>query len=158
MSVPQKSSFLNFCSELFSLLLNSSDQHSKSLLLFLFHGTELRVVLSSTEGFGTEFREFASIFVPRNEISSCFLFPEGFRMEYREFASIFVPWNGISSCFLFPEGFKIKFESFLFWNFIGITICSVFFVFRGMTFFVGNSQPYQQQQYNVVVFTYSRSP
>jgi len=28
------------------------------LLLFLLHGTEFRVVFSSTEGFGTEFRDF----------------------------------------------------------------------------------------------------
>jgi hypothetical protein len=28
------------------------------LLLFLFHGTEFRVIFSSAEGFGTEFRDF----------------------------------------------------------------------------------------------------
>jgi hypothetical protein len=32
--------------------------HSESLLLFLFHGTEFRDVFSSAEGFGTEFRDF----------------------------------------------------------------------------------------------------
>jgi hypothetical protein len=41
---------------------------------FFLHGKEFRVVVSSTEWFGTEFREFASIFVPRNGIPSCFLF------------------------------------------------------------------------------------
>ncbi len=32
--------------------------HSESLLLFMFHGTEFRDVFSSAEGFGTEFRDF----------------------------------------------------------------------------------------------------
>ncbi len=32
--------------------------HSESLLLFLFHGTEFRDVFSSAEGFGREFRDF----------------------------------------------------------------------------------------------------
>ncbi len=32
--------------------------HSESLLLFLFHGTEFRDVFSSAEGFGTEFQDF----------------------------------------------------------------------------------------------------
>jgi hypothetical protein len=41
---------------------------------FVLHGKEFRVVFSSAEWFGTEFREFASIFVPRNGIPSCFLF------------------------------------------------------------------------------------
>jgi hypothetical protein len=46
----------------------------ESWLLFLFHGTEIRFLLSSLEGFGTEFRELASIFVPLNGIPSCYLF------------------------------------------------------------------------------------
>ncbi len=80
-SVPQKSSFLTlllkfcaveFCvvqvslprngpernSELFSLPLKDSEGNSESMLLFLFNGTEFRVVFSSAEGFGTEFRGF----------------------------------------------------------------------------------------------------
>jgi hypothetical protein len=61
-------------SELFSLPRNGWEQNSESLLLFLFHGTEFRVVFSSAKGFGREFREYASIFVPRNGIPSCFLF------------------------------------------------------------------------------------
>ena len=43
-------------------------------LYFLLHGKEFRVVFSSAEWFGTEFREFASILVPRNGIPSCVLF------------------------------------------------------------------------------------
>jgi hypothetical protein len=45
-------------SELFSLPRKGSELNSASMLLFLFHGTEFRVVFSSAEGFGTEFREF----------------------------------------------------------------------------------------------------
>jgi hypothetical protein len=65
-----------FCPELFFLFRgrNGAEGHSESLLLFLFHGTEFRVVYSSAEGFETEFRVFASILVPRNGIPSCFLF------------------------------------------------------------------------------------
>jgi hypothetical protein len=55
--------FFFFCSternsEFFSLPLKFSEGNSESLLLFLFNGTEFRVVFSSAEGFGTEFREF----------------------------------------------------------------------------------------------------
>ncbi len=42
-------------SELFSLPLKDSEGNSESLLLVLFHGTEFRVVFSSTEWFGTEY-------------------------------------------------------------------------------------------------------
>ena len=55
--------FFFFClternSEFFSLPLKRSEGNSESLLLFLLNGTEFRVVFSSAEGFGTEFREF----------------------------------------------------------------------------------------------------
>jgi hypothetical protein len=40
-----------------SLPLKCSEGNSESLLLFLFRGTEFRDVFSSAEGFGTEFRE-----------------------------------------------------------------------------------------------------
>ncbi len=82
-------------SEWFSLPRNGSVRNSESLLLLLqlfirvkgaptflgiflctllFYGTEFRVIFSSEEGFGTEFCKYASIFVPRNGIPSCFLF------------------------------------------------------------------------------------
>ncbi len=51
----------------------ASERNSESLVLFLFRGTEFRVVFSFAEWFGTEFQVFASIFVPRNGIPSCFL-------------------------------------------------------------------------------------
>ena len=63
-----------FYSDYFSLPRNGSERNSESLLLFLFHGTEFRVVFSSAEEFGRKFRELASSLVPRNGIPSCFLF------------------------------------------------------------------------------------
>ncbi len=45
-------------SELCSLLWNGSERNSENLHLFWFHRTEFRVVISSAEGFGTEFRDF----------------------------------------------------------------------------------------------------
>jgi hypothetical protein len=50
--------FTEWNSELFSLPCKCSERNSASMLLFLIHGTEFRVVFSSAEGFGTEFREF----------------------------------------------------------------------------------------------------
>jgi hypothetical protein len=52
---------------LFSLPLNCSEGNSERLILYLFNGTEFRVVFSSAEGFGTEFRGFS---VPRNSRNS----------------------------------------------------------------------------------------
>ncbi len=60
-------------SELFSLPLKGLEWNSESKLLFLCHGTEFRVVFSSAEEFGREFRDFASIFGLLNGILSCFL-------------------------------------------------------------------------------------
>ncbi len=60
-------------SELFSLPRKGSEQISESMFLFLFHGTEFRVVFSSAEGFGTEFRRFlfrGTAGIP-SEISNC---------------------------------------------------------------------------------------
>jgi hypothetical protein len=45
-------------SELCSLPQKGSEQNYGSLLPVLFHGTEFRVIFSSAEGFGTEFRDF----------------------------------------------------------------------------------------------------
>ncbi len=51
----------------------ASERNSESLLLFLFHETEFWVGSLPQNGFGTEFREFASIFVPRYRIPNIFL-------------------------------------------------------------------------------------
>jgi hypothetical protein len=109
------------------------------LLRFVLHGTEFRVVFSSAEWFGTEFREFAFIFGTRNGIPSCFL------LRGRV-------WNGIPRvCFyfcsteqnseLFPllrKSSERNSERFLFRGTAGIPseipLCSVYSVFRGIIF------------------------
>ncbi len=65
-----------FCSELFSLQLKGSEGNSESMLLFLIHGTEIRVVFSSAEGFGTEFRDFLfhRIAGIPSEITLCYVY------------------------------------------------------------------------------------
>jgi hypothetical protein len=74
---------------------------------------QLSLFLSKT-CFGTEFREFVSIFFPRNGIPSIFLLcgtvrnriprvfcsAEWFNTEFREIASIFLPWYRIPSILL----------------------------------------------------------
>jgi hypothetical protein len=60
-------------SELCSLPQKGSEQNYGSLFLFLVHGMEFRVVFSSAEGFGTEFRDFlfrGTIGIP-SEITIC---------------------------------------------------------------------------------------
>jgi hypothetical protein len=52
----------------------SSAEWFDSFLLFLLHGREFRVVFSSAEGFGMEFRGFAFIFGLQDGIPRCFLF------------------------------------------------------------------------------------
>jgi hypothetical protein len=68
------------------------------------------------EWFGTAFREFASIFIPRNGIPSCFLFRGRARNGISRVCFYFVLRNGIPSCSLFrgrvwngiPRGFCSK--------------------------------------------------
>jgi hypothetical protein len=55
------------------LPLKGSEGNSESLLVFMVYGTEFRVVFSSVEGFGTEFREFlyrGTVGIP-SEMSIC---------------------------------------------------------------------------------------
>ncbi len=92
-----------------------------------------RVVFSSAEWFGTEFREFAPIFALRNRIPCCFLFhwkvwkgiprvcssAEWFETKFREFAPIFAPtlkgseWNSEGSLLFLVYGteFRVVFSS-----------------------------------------------
>jgi len=53
------------------------------LLLFLFDGTEFLAGFSSVDWFSMEFQVFASIFIPRNGIPSCFSSAEWFGTEFR---------------------------------------------------------------------------
>ncbi len=100
-----------FCSELFSLPRNGSEWHSKSLLQCFFYAMEFRVVFSSVEGFGIEFRELL-----------LFLFHG---TEFRAF-------------YLLRKGSERNSESFLFCGAAGIPpeipICSFYSVFRGIIF------------------------
>ncbi len=50
---------------------------------------------------------------PANRIESVFLSAKCFGTEFWEFASIFVPRNGIRSCFFFAEWFGTKFQVLL---------------------------------------------
>ncbi len=108
-------------SELCSLPRNSSERNSENFRLFWFHGTEFRVVFSSTERFGTELWELASICVSRNGIPCCFLFRGRVRNGIPRFS---VPRNNRNS----------------------VRNNHLFRLFRlpRNYFFVGNSQPYCQ--------------
>jgi hypothetical protein len=64
--------YKKFCSSKQNVFIpDSFARNSGNLLLFLFHETEFLVVFSSSERLRTE---FASIFVLRNRIPSCFHF------------------------------------------------------------------------------------
>ncbi len=76
------------------------------------HGAEFRVVFSSVEGVRTEFREFASIFVPQYRIPSIFLLCRMVR-------------NGISRFFCAMEQPEFRADK---------TNCSIYSVFRGIIF------------------------
>ena len=93
----------------------------------------------SAEWFGTEFREFASIFVPRNGIPSCFLIRWSVRKGIPRDCFYFL-FNGTEFRVIFSsaEGFGTEFRDFLFRGTAGIpseiTLCSVYSVFRGIIF------------------------
>ena len=93
----------------------------------------------SAEWFGTEFREFASIFVPRNGIPSCFFFRWSVRKGIQRDIFYFL-LNGTEFRVLFSsaEGFGTEFRDFLLRGTTGIpleiTSCSVDSVFRGIIF------------------------
>jgi hypothetical protein len=98
--------------ELFSLPLKGSEGNSEILLLFLFHGTEFRVVFSSAEGVRKGImRVYFFFLVLGTEFRVVFSSTEGFGTEFREF--LFRGTAGIPS---------------------EITICSVCSVFRGIIF------------------------
>ncbi len=125
-------------SELFSLLRNGLERNSKNLLLFLFHGTEFRVVFSSAEVFRREFRECTFIVVPQNGIPSCFFSAEGFGREFQD-CFYFCSTERNSELFSLPQkGLELNSENFLFRRTAGIrseiTIDSLYSVFHGIIF------------------------
>ncbi len=129
MSVPQKSSFLTLLLKFLAAVFCDSKRK------FLVPANIIYSVFPSAKCFGTKFRK----------IPSCFLFREMVQNEFREFASIFVPRYGIPSIFLFCGMVRTEFREFsVLWNSRNFlseqTICFVYSVFQGF-FFVGNSQP-----------------
>jgi len=89
--------------------------------------------------FGTEFREFASTFVPRNGIPSCFLFRGMVQKRIPRVCFYFCSMVQNSEHFSpLRNGSEGNSESFLFRGTAGIppeqTNCSVYSVFRGIIF------------------------
>jgi hypothetical protein len=135
--------------------------------------TEESITRFGTEGNGMKKISFTKNPAPANRIDSMFSSEPGLGMEFREFSSIFVPRNGIPSCFLFrgivqngiprvcfyfcsivqnsehfsplQNGSERNSESFLFRGTAGIppeqTNCSVYSVFRGIIFLLEISNP-----------------
>ncbi len=127
----------------------ASERNSESLLLFLFHRTELLVVFSSAEWFGTEFQVFASICVLRNGIPSCFL-PRN-ASEWNSESLLLFLFHGTEfrAFFSSAERFGTEFREFSVprnrQNSAGRNqLFRLFRLFRlpQNNFFVGNCQPY----------------
>jgi hypothetical protein len=99
--------------------------------------------------FGTAFREFASIFVPRNKKSQFFsLLRHGSEQKYESLLLFLFQGNLIPSCSKFSllrKGLKYNSESFLFRGTTGILLeiimCLVLSVFHGIIF-VQSSRPW----------------
>jgi hypothetical protein len=94
---------------------------------------------SSVEWFGTEFRQFVSIFVPRNGIPSCFFFRGRVRSRILRVCFYFCSTERNSQFFSLPlKGSERNSERFLFRGTAGIPseliICSVYSVFHGFIF------------------------
>ena len=122
----------------------------RDCFLFLFNGTEFWVVFSSVESFGTEFREFASILVPRNGIPSCVLFRRRVQNRIMGVFFYFCATERNSELFSLPrKGSERNSEIFCsaeqpeFRR--NIIICSVYSVFRGIIFLseIPNPNDYQ---------------
>ncbi len=88
-------------SKLFSLALKCSEGNSESSLLFVFNGTEFRVVFSSAEGFGKELRGFlfrGTAGIP-SEITICSVYSV-FRgiIFCRKFPTLILIMKSVSRC------------------------------------------------------------
>ena len=114
-------------------------------------GKEFRVVFSSAEWFGTEFRECAStvFWFHGTEFRDVFSSAEGFGTELWDFASFLFHGTEFRVIFSSPEGFGTEFRDFLFRETTGIPSDNhLFRLFRlpRNYFFVGNSQPYRRYE------------
>ncbi len=116
-------------------------------------------MFSSAEWFGTEFREFASILVPRNGNSSCILFRRRVRNRIMGVCFYFCSSERNSRViFSSAEGFRTEFRDFLFRGTTGIpseiTICSDYSVFCGIIFLSEIPNPIRNQIRTDPVLTY----
>jgi hypothetical protein len=121
------------------LMKNLPSLSSCILQSFVLHGTEFRVVFSSAEWFGTEFRAFASIFVLRNGIPSYFLFRGRVRNGIPRVCFYFCSMERYSELFsLLWKGSEWNSERFLFCGTAEtpseITVCFVYSVFSRIIF------------------------
>jgi hypothetical protein len=98
--------------KLFSLPWNGSQRNSMCLLLFLFHGTKFKIVVSSTEWFGMESRDYA-YFCSRVQNSEHFSPLRNGLERNSESTLFFVPWYRIPSIFLLC-GMEFREYTFLF--------------------------------------------
>ncbi len=90
---------------------------------------------------------FSGIHTRKSKIicSACVFFSTCFGTKFRKFATIFVSRNGIPSCFLFfTNGSELSSENFLFCETDGIRQKTICFVIQSSAelFFVGNFQSY----------------
>jgi hypothetical protein len=117
----------------------------------LLHEKEFRVVFSSAEWFGTEFRQFASILDPRYGILSCVLFRRRVRNRVMGVYFYFCSTERNSELFSLPRKGSER-NCFLFHGTTGIpleiTICSVYSVFRGIIFCRKFPTPVETNQIN----------
>ena len=71
-----------FYSDYFSLPRNGSERNSESLLLFLFNGTEFRVVFSSAESSEGNFESLLLVWYHGTEFRVVFSSAEGFGRQF----------------------------------------------------------------------------
>ncbi len=143
-----------------SKVLNASKWNFESLLVFLFHRIEFRVLFSSAEGFGTESWEFASIFVIPNGIPSIFLFRGIPRVCFyfcctvqssKHFFFHEMVWNGIPRDFCSTEQSEFRRNSATNQN------CFVYSVFREIFFLSEIANPTYSTEIYLRLFLLGRT-
>ncbi len=138
------------CRGRIKILLSKSQLKEREKFQFLFHGKEFRVVFSSAEWFGTEFREFKYYGSTEWNSELC-LFRSRVRSEQNYGSLLLFLFHGTEFRVILSsaEGFATEFRDFLFRGTTGIpseiTICSVYSVFRGIIFLseIPNPNPHQ---------------
>jgi hypothetical protein len=113
--------------------------HVSCRVLFCSSRNGIPSCFSSAKWFGTEFRQFVSIFVPQNRIPSCLLFRGRVRNRIPRVCYYICSTERNSELFPLPrKGSERNSERFLFRGTAGIPsemiIGSVYSVFRGIIF------------------------